>query len=178
MSLAPLIRIAHLHKHYDTGSEQRLAVLHDINLTIEQGEFVAIMGPSGSGKSTFLNILGCLDTPSQGDYYLDGRAVAGLDGNALARIRNQRIGFVFQGFNLLKRVTTINNIALPLLYAGMSKLARRRRALDLLGPLGLEAHAERTPSQLSGGQQQRVAIARALSTQPALILADEPTGNL
>ncbi len=178
MALTPLIQIAQLHKHHDTGDEQPLAVLHDISLTVEQGEFVAIMGPSGSGKSTFLNILGCLDTPSQGNYYLEGREVTRLDDDTLAQIRNQRIGFVFQGFNLLKRVTAVNNVALPLLYAGMGKLARRRRALDLLSSLGLDAHAERTPSQLSGGQQQRVAIARALSTQPTLILADEPTGNL
>jgi putative ABC transport system ATP-binding protein len=153
-------------------------VLHDIDLSIAPGEFVAIMGPSGSGKSTFMNILGGLDTPNAGDYWLAGRSVARLDPDQLAALRNRQIGFVFQGFNLLQRASIEDNVALPLLYAGVGKAERRRRARELLEQVGLGQRADARPNQLSGGQQQRVAIARALANQPPLILADEPTGNL
>src|SRR5574340_171566 len=173
----PLIRVEGLYKRYETGVETP-PVRKDVNLSIGTGDFVAIMGPSGSGKSTFMNILGCLDTPSAGAYYLEGRDVAHLSGNELAHLRNRLIGFVFQGFNLLSRVTALDNAALPLLYAGVGKAERRERALALLKETGLEKFAGYLPNQLSGGQQQRVAIARALANRPRLILADEPTGNL
>lgn len=179
---APLIRIENLCKHYslqDTGGGTITnQVLFDINLTVHPGEFVAIMGQSGSGKSTLMNILGCLDTPSSGSYWLSGQNVAILTGNELARIRNQRIGFVFQGFNLLKRMNALDNVATPLLYAGISRTQSRKRALEMLRQTGLEHFASHHPNQLSGGQQQRVAISRALINNPPLILADEPTGNL
>jgi putative ABC transport system ATP-binding protein len=173
----PLIQVEHLSKTYAAGGRQ-VPVLHGIDLAIEPGEFVAIMGPSGSGKSTFMNLLGCLDVPSGGRYVLDGRDVSALSGDELAVIRNRSIGFVFQGFNLLKRVSAVDNVALPLLYAGVGKAERRQRALELLRATGLEAQAHSLPNQMSGGQQQRVAIARALINRPPLILADEPTGNL
>jgi putative ABC transport system ATP-binding protein len=153
-------------------------VLHDVDLAVGAGELVAIMGPSGSGKSTFMNILGCLDTPTAGRYWLQGRDAAGLSADELAVLRNRLIGFVFQGFNLLKRVTAEDNVALPLLYAGVGHAERRRRARALLERVGIGGHATALPNQMSGGQQQRVAIARALACEPALILADEPTGNL
>ncbi|MBK6958635.1 MAG: ABC transporter ATP-binding protein [Nitrosomonas sp.] len=153
-------------------------VLFNINLTINQGEFVAIMGHSGSGKSTLMNILGCLDTSTSGSYWLSEKNVAKLTNDELARIRNQKIGFVFQGFNLLKRVTALDNVATPLLYAGVGRSQSRKQALELLRRTGLENFAMHQPNQLSGGQQQRVAISRALINQPPLILADEPTGNL
>jgi putative ABC transport system ATP-binding protein len=178
VSVEPLIRVAGLRKHYPLAGGGTTPVLHDINLRIEPGEFVAIMGPSGSGKSTFMNILGCLDTPNAGDYQLAGRSVARLDHNDLAELRNRQIGFVFQGFNLLQRSTIEDNVALPLLYAGVGKMERRRRARELLAQVGLGQRADARPNQLSGGQQQRVAIARALANHPPLILADEPTGNL
>ena len=178
MDQAPLIRIESLYKQYESPGTPPVPVLHDINLSIGEGEFVAIMGPSGSGKSTFMNILGCLDTPTSGAYYLAGRNVAHLDGNELAALRNKQIGFVFQGFNLLKRVAAVDNVALPLMYAGADKPERRARAMEMLRRVGLENLSRSLPNQMSGGQQQRVAIARALANSPHLILADEPTGNL
>lgn len=177
-----LIRIRQLNKSYSLcdaeGNTIETPVLHDINLDIEKGEFVAIMGHSGSGKSTLMNILGCLDTPTHGDYWLAGQNVAALSGDALARIRNRYIGFVFQGFNLLRRMTALDNVATPLLYAGEKRSESRVKALEQLRRTGLEKFAMHHPNQLSGGQQQRVAISRALINQPPLILADEPTGNL
>ncbi|MEJ2645689.1 MAG: ABC transporter ATP-binding protein [Gammaproteobacteria bacterium] len=173
----PLIRIENLYKDYITGAGP-VHVLKGIDLRIDRGEFVAIMGPSGSGKSTFMNIVGCLDTPTSGDYWLDGQNVATLNANRLAEVRNLAIGFVFQGFNLLARVSAEDNVALPLLYAGVSRSERRRRALALLERVGLAQFAHHMPNQLSGGQQQRIAIARAMINEPRLILADEPTGNL
>lgn len=178
----PLIKIENLCKSYSledaNGSTIMNQVLFNINLTINQGEFVAIMGQSGSGKSTLMNILGCLDTPTSGSYWLSEKNAAALSGDELARIRNRSIGFVFQGFNLLKRMTALDNVAAPLLYAGVSRSNSRRQALEFLRRTGLENFALHQPNQLSGGQQQRVAISRALINQPALILADEPTGNL
>ena len=174
----PLIRVEGLHKQYEIAGGRAAPVLHDVNLSIAPGEFVAIMGPSGSGKSTFMNILGCLDTPTSGHYFLNGRDVAQLSPDELALLRNSLIGFVFQGFNLLKRVTAQDNVALPLLYAGLGQAERRIRALEMLRQTGLEKFSLSLPNQLSGGQQQRVAIARALINRPPLILADEPTGNL
>lgn len=177
-----LIQIDRLCKAYElTGRSGELInqpVLFDINLTINQREFVAIMGHSGSGKSTLMNILGCLDTPTSGRYLLSGRDVAALNGNELARIRNQNIGFVFQSFNLLKRMTALENVAIPLLYAGIGRKESLKRSQEMLTLLGLGKHSDHLPNQLSGGQQQRVAISRALINQPQLLLADEPTGNL
>jgi putative ABC transport system ATP-binding protein len=173
-----LIRVEGLHKQYEIAGGRTAPVLHDVNLSIAPGEFVAIMGPSGSGKSTFMNILGCLDTPTSGHYFLNDRDVAQLNPDELAILRNQLIGFVFQGFNLLKRVSAVDNVALPLLYAGLGQAERRSRALEVLRQTGLEKFSLSLPNQLSGGQQQRVAIARALINRPPLILADEPTGNL
>lgn len=173
----PVIRIETLHKSYETSAGP-FPALKDVNLNIFPGEFVAIMGPSGSGKSTFMNILGCLDRPSAGRYYLDGRSVAELDKDELARLRNQTIGFVFQGFNLLQRMSLLDNVALPLIYSGAEHEERQQRAHDLLTRVGLEKFAASMPNKISGGQQQRVAIARALVNRPHLLLADEPTGNL
>jgi putative ABC transport system ATP-binding protein len=170
----PLISVSGLYKQY----LENVPVLKDINFSIESGEFVAIMGHSGSGKSTLMNILGCLDTATAGHYYLQDRDTATLSSDELANLRNQLIGFVFQGFNLLPRSSLLENIALPLLYAGKSKSERRDKALQMLNRVGLAEFGERRPNQLSGGQQQRVAIARALVNDPKLILADEPTGNL
>ncbi len=174
---APLIRIEDLHKDYVTGAG-RVPALDGIDLEIGAGEFVAIMGPSGSGKSTFMNILGCLDSPTRGRYLFAGEDVAGLDADRLAAVRSGAIGFVFQGFNLLARMDALDNVALPLVYAGVARASRRRRAAELLERVGLGRHAHHRPAQLSGGQQQRVAIARALVNAPRLVLADEPTGNL
>lgn len=172
-----LIRIENLCKEYRNGS-QAVPVLHNITLDIGKGEFLAVMGPSGSGKSTFMNILGCLDTPSSGRYFLNGRDVSTLTGDELANLRNASFGFVFQGFNLLKRATALNNVAMPLLYAGVDRAKRQQRALSLLEETGLKTRGNARPNELSGGQQQRVAIARALANSPQIILADEPTGNL
>ena len=173
----PVIRIENLHKSYETSAGQ-FPALKDVSLGIAAGEFVAIMGPSGSGKSTFMNLLGCLDKPSAGRYVLDSRDVAHLSKDELALLRNNTIGFVFQGFNLLPRMTLLENVALPLIYCGVTRDERQRRARDLLGKVGLQGYADSMPNKISGGQQQRVAIARALVNRPRLLLADEPTGNL
>ena len=173
----PVIRIEGLHKSYET-SAGLFPALKDVSLGIIAGEFVAIMGPSGSGKSTFMNLLGCLDKPSAGRYVLDGRDVAELGKDELALLRNRTIGFVFQGFNLLPRMSLLENVALPLIYCGVEREERQRRAHEVLAKVGLEDKANSMPNKISGGQQQRVAIARALINRPRLILADEPTGNL
>jgi putative ABC transport system ATP-binding protein len=174
-----LLHLDRVSKRYLSAAEQPVPqALEDVSLDIGAGEFVAIMGPSGSGKSTLMNILGCLDNPSGGRYELNGRDVTTLNADELAQVRNQTIGFVFQGFNLLKRVNALDNVALPLLYAGIGLKERRQRARELLEATGLGRYAHAMPNQMSGGQQQRVAIARALITHPRLILADEPTGNL
>jgi len=173
----PVIRIEGLHKSYET-SAGLFPALKDVSLDITAGEFVAIMGPSGSGKSTFMNLLGCLDKSSAGRYVLDGRDVAELGKDELALLRNRTIGFVFQGFNLLPRMSLLENVALPLIYCGIDHKEREERARDLLAKVGLEGYAASMPNKISGGQQQRVAIARALINRPRLILADEPTGNL
>ncbi len=172
-----VIRIEGLHKSYET-SAGLFSALKDVSLSITPGEFVAIMGPSGSGKSTFMNLLGCLDKPNAGRYVLDGRDVAELGKDELALLRNRTIGFVFQGFNLLPRMSLLDNVALPLIYCGVEREERQRRARDVLAKVGLTDKADSTPNKISGGQQQRVAIARALINHPRLILADEPTGNL
>ena len=171
------IRIEHIYKSYETEAGA-IPVLRDVTLEIARGDFVALMGPSGSGKSTFMNILGCLDLPSSGKYFLEGADTAQLDSDQLARLRNRTIGFVFQGFNLLPRARLMDNVALPLVYAGVGKAQRDARARELLDLVGLGAHQRAYPNQISGGQQQRVAIARALANHPSLLLADEPTGNL
>ena len=175
----PLIQLDRISKQYPSAAEQPVPqALDEITLNIEQGEFVAIMGPSGSGKSTLMNLLGCLDTTSGGHYRLDGRDVTTLDSDELALVRNQTIGFVFQGFNLLKRISALDNVGLPLLYANVPTTERHLRAAAMLELTGLSRYVHSLPNRMSGGQQQRVAIARALINQPRLILADEPTGNL
>jgi putative ABC transport system ATP-binding protein len=178
-SMTPLITATDLRKVYRVGDVE-VRALDQVSLTISHGEFVAVTGTSGSGKSTFMHILGCLDSPTSGQYLIDGDAVSGLSSDQLAAIRNQKIGFVFQGFNLLKRTSALDNVQLPLLYADtiLKTSERRRRALEALTLVGLGERAHHHPNQLSGGQQQRVAIARSLINRPALILADEPTGNL
>jgi len=172
-----VIEIAGLYKDYDTPAGV-FPVLKDVNLTIDEGDYVAIMGPSGSGKSTFMNILGCLDRPTKGEYKLDNQSVKSLDRNELAKLRNKTIGFVFQGFNLLSRSSLLDNVSLPLVYASDSKSLRDEKSKKLLEKVGLGEYLHSKPNQISGGQQQRVAIARALVNQPRIILADEPTGNL
>ena len=171
------IVVEDVHKYYELG-DTRVHALRGVSLEIAGGEFVAVMGASGSGKSTFMNILGCLDSPSSGRYFLEGTDVSTLNKRQLAAIRNQKIGFVFQGFNLLSRTTALENAELPAIYARVSEEERVRRAKEALAMVGLADRAENFPSQLSGGQQQRVAIARALVNRPAILLADEPTGNL
>ena len=172
-----MIRVEDIHKYYELG-EARVHALRGVSVEVQRGEFMAVMGASGSGKSTFMNILGCLDRPSSGRYLLEGVDVSQHDKRALALIRNQKIGFVFQGFNLLARTTALENTELPTLYSKVSKEERHRRAAEALELVGLADRAEHFPSQMSGGQQQRVAVARALVNWPSILLADEPTGNL
>jgi putative ABC transport system ATP-binding protein len=174
----PVITVRNLRKIYRLGRGVEVHALQGVSLSIHPGEFVAVMGPSGSGKSTFMNLIGCLDRPSGGDYWLNGRLVSRLTGDELAAVRNRQIGFVFQGFNLLGRANAIKNVALPMVYMGIPKRERELRALKALQLVGLGRKGRHKPLELSGGEQQRVAIARALVNGPALLLADEPTGNL
>lgn len=175
--MAEVVRVENITKTYVMG-DQRVDALRGVSLAISSGEFVAIMGASGSGKSTFMNILGCLDTTTSGDYFLDDRNVRGLSSDELAEVRNRKIGFVFQGFNLLPRTRAVENVELPLIYSRVPARERHERALAALELVGLAGRADHFSNQLSGGQQQRVAIARALINEPAVLLADEPTGNL
>jgi putative ABC transport system ATP-binding protein len=177
MDKAPLVQLVEVTKIYRMGDVE-LRALDQVSLTIAEGEFTAVMGASGSGKSTLMNLLGCLDRPSQGRYLLDGQEVSRLSNDELASIRNRTIGFVFQSFNLLARTSAVENVELPLLYSGVSAHARRERAVEALTRVGLQDRLDHHPNQMSGGQQQRVAIARALVSRPRVILADEPTGNL
>ena len=175
--MKPLIQLKNIHKSYPLDGFN-LEILNGINLEIKAGEFVAIMGPSGSGKSTLMNILGCLDTPTSGEYVLDGENIEHLSGDELAEIRNRKIGFVFQGFNLLSRTSALENVELPMIYAGIDDKERKERAEKALNSVGLHERMHHQPNQLSGGQQQRVAIARAIVNEAPIIFADEPTGNL
>lgn len=172
-----IIEIKHINKQYELGGETVMA-LQDVSLSIEQGDFISIIGPSGSGKSTFMNMIGCLDRPDSGEYLLDGQEVGKMKDTQLARIRNEKIGFIFQNFNLIPKLTAVENVELPLIYRGMKVKARREAALQVLDKIGLAERANHLPNQLSGGQQQRVAIARALAGHPPILLADEPTGAL
>ncbi|RZJ28907.1 MAG: ABC transporter ATP-binding protein [Flavobacterium sp.] len=174
---SPLIEIKNIKRDFILGNET-VYVLKGINLEIKKGEYVALMGPSGSGKSTLMNLLGCLDTPTSGEYILNGKKVSDMHDDELAEIRNKEIGFVFQTFNLLPRTTALDNVALPMIYAGYAKSERHKRATEVLTQVNLADRMDHQPNQLSGGQRQRVAIARALVNKPSIILADEPTGNL
>ena len=176
--MAKVIEVEHLYKSYPMAIGDPYPVLKDVNFSIEEGEFVAIMGPSGSGKSTLMNTLGCLDTPTSGVYKIGGDVVSGMNEDQLANVRSEKIGFVFQGFNLLMKRTLLDNVSIPLIYAGYSLDEQHKKAEEMLSHVGLQNFVERFPSQISGGMQQRVAIARALVNNPKLILADEPTGNL
>ena len=173
----PIIDMNAITKVYDTGKVQ-VEALRGVSFAVDEGEFVAVIGPSGSGKSTLLNLLGCLDTPTGGSYHLAGEAVAGLDRDRLADVRNRRVGFVFQSFNLLPQLTALENVELPMLFGGVGRRERRRRAGEMLERVGLGDRVDHRPTELSGGQMQRVAVARALAMEPAIVLADEPTGNL
>ncbi|NTS42814.1 ABC transporter ATP-binding protein [Flavisolibacter sp. BT320] len=175
--MQPVIHLQDIYKNYYLGNVV-IEVLKGISLSIQRGEYVALMGPSGSGKSTLMNIIGCLDTPTSGTYTLNGQAVSGMSDDNLADVRNREIGFVFQQFHLLPRLTALENVALPLVYAGVPKKQRNARAAEVVGKVNLSDRSHHKPSELSGGQNQRVAIARALINNPSLILADEPTGNL
>jgi putative ABC transport system ATP-binding protein len=177
MLLMPIIEIKHIKKEYVMG-DQIISALKDVSLSIEKNEYVALMGPSGSGKSTLMNILGCLDSPSSGSYRLNNTEVSSMTDDQLAHVRNKEIGFVFQTFNLLPRLTSLENVALPLVYAGWSSKQRHDRAAEVMEMVGLKERMGHKPNELSGGQRQRVAIARALVNNPSIILADEPTGNL
>ena len=172
-----IIKTENLTKDYETGT-QVVSALRGINLSVEKGEFLSIMGPSGSGKTTLMNIIGCLDSPTNGSYYLNDKSVSKLDDDELAKIRNEEIGFVFQSFHLLSRNTAFDNVMLPLKYAGVSKEEATKRSNNVLDLVGLSSRSKHTPAELSGGQQQRVAIARALVNEPSILFADEPTGNL
>ena len=172
-----IIKTENLTKDYETGT-QVVSALRGINLSVEKGEFLSIMGPSGSGKTTLMNIIGCLDSPTNGSYYLNDKSVSKLDDDELAKIRNEEIGFVFQSFHLLARNTAFDNVMLPLKYAGLSKEEATKRSNNVLDLVGLSSRSKHTPAELSGGQQQRVAIARALVNEPSILFADEPTGNL
>lgn len=175
--MEPLIKIENIHKIYNPG-ENEVRALDGINLNIQKGEFVAIIGHSGSGKSTLMNMLGCLDVPTSGNYYLNGQDVSKLTDNQLSDIRNKEIGFIFQGFNLVSNLDAVGNVELPLIYRGLGKQRRRRIAVEALRKVGLDTRLKHRPNELSGGQQQRVAVARAIAAQPPIVLADEPTGNL
>jgi putative ABC transport system ATP-binding protein len=175
--MSAVLQLQGVGKAYGQGSA-KLRVLADVNITVEQGEYLAVIGPSGSGKSTLLNILGCLDIPSDGRYLVEGKDVATLDDRALSHLRNRRIGFIFQSFQLVSHLTVLENVELPMFYARKPRAERRERARELLEKVGLKERLHHRPAQLSGGERQRTAVARALSNQPALLLADEPTGNL
>ena len=175
--MEPLIRVKNMYKIYNPG-ENEVRALDDVSLEINQGEFIAIVGHSGSGKSTFMNMLGCLDVPTSGKYYLNGTDVSEMSDNELSEVRNREIGFIFQGFNLIANLNAIENVELPLIYRGIDRKTRHQLAIDSLKMVGLEKRMDHKPSEMSGGQQQRVAIARAIAAQPPVILADEPTGNL
>ncbi|WP_313342101.1 ABC transporter ATP-binding protein [Sedimentibacter sp.] len=172
-----MIDLKNITKTYDMGSVQ-VQVLGGITMHVDEGEFIAIIGPSGSGKSTLMNIVGCLDTPTTGEYYLDGKEISTYNEKQLSKIRNQKIGFIFQKFNLLPKLTALENVELPLIYRGMNQKERRQKSIDALTKVGLNDRMNHKPTELSGGQQQRVAIARALAGDPPVLLADEPTGNL
>ncbi|GAA0807666.1 ABC transporter ATP-binding protein [Faecalicatena orotica] len=175
--MEPLIKVENIHKIYNPG-ENEVRALDGIDLEIQRGEFVAIIGHSGSGKSTLMNMLGCLDVPTSGNYFLNGHDVSKLTDNQLSDIRNKEIGFIFQGFNLIANLNAVENVELPLIYRGLGKQKRRKIAVEALKKVGLGARMKHKPSELSGGQQQRVAVARAIAAQPPIVLADEPTGNL